>query len=184
MSLPFKLMAGVMALVASNLGAAQSNSQSAWFYLRSNDPVWCAVTKEADARAAAKNEVFASGQSAWLRFHGSTIESVIFTTESEDAYAEDTYTFGPGLRLLSVKRRGHYVEDPEFGVTFVPDGSGRLRLTQQSKVDRRRNEQAGHETYFVDWPLYPRFAAFPFARFVATKPSVRVSQRCSAYRPQ
>lgn len=175
-----KIIAALMGMASFTSLAAGSVSKSAWFYLMVDTLHWCAVTTETEARAAARNEAFASGQSAWLRFRDNTVDSVLLTTESEDAYAEDTYRFGPGLRLISVERRGHYGDSPVFSVTFVPDRFGKLQLTPEAKIAKNREERTGHETYFVDWPLYRRFADFPFSHLVMMKPAITISRPCSA----
>jgi hypothetical protein len=114
-------------------------------------------------------------ESGWLRYRGTAIQSLMVMSQSEDAYVEDSYTFGRDLAVKEVVRRGHYVEDPFVRVTFKPDSKGHLRMTAQS---RRALKAWQHTTYFLDWPLYPTFAEIPFAGLIHTKPSISVSKAC------
>jgi hypothetical protein len=158
--------------------AASAPMGNAWFYSTAEPTRWCAFTSAKAVKAAAASGRFDGGQSIWLRYHGSVIHSVLVTTESEDAYAEDTYSFDQTLRITQVTRRGHYINDPFFSVTFTPDASGKLRLTPASQALRRRQEHSKHETYFLDWPLYTGFARFPFAPLVKIKPAILISATC------
>jgi hypothetical protein len=62
-------------------------------------------------------------------------------------------------------------------VTFQPEQSGLLVLTRESAAAKDAEAQAGHETYFLDWPLYRRFADFPFARIFKLKPPIGASRQ-------
>ena len=97
----------------SNADPASANPpKQAWFYRDSASQHWCSVVTDADAKAASSNERFDWHETDWLRYHGSTIDSVMIMLQSEDAYEEDTYTFAPDLRVKQVVRRGHYIDDP------------------------------------------------------------------------
>lgn len=159
-------------------GAAQAR-QIIWFYATAEHQQWCAVTKEGTAKVAAASQQFASGLFALLRYHNNTLDNATITTESEDAYVEDTYTFGPSMQVTAVVRHGHYINDPYFSVAFVPNKSGTLVLNAASILRRKRQENGGHETYFVDWPIYRSFREFPFARLVAMGARITAVHHCS-----
>jgi hypothetical protein len=177
MPLAFMIAAAIAGLASLQSNAARPTSQNVWFYLTSDKRHWCATTSDIKARAAAANPAFASGMSAWLQLHGRTVESVQVSTESEDAYVEDTYTFNPNLRIVSVRRRGHYNLEPFFEVTFAPDKSGSLRLTRFSKM-KVSKLATSQEVYFVDWPVYRRYADFPFVPLITAASPIAASQAC------
>jgi hypothetical protein len=168
------------AAASSNAHATDTNVQHIWFYQTADHPSWCAVTDEVKARAIAASERFASGSSAILVSRAGHIVSLTLTTDSEDASVDDTYTFGKDLKVTELVRRGHYINDPYFSVTFVLNASGSLELTAPSKQRVRQQEGAGHETYWVDWPRYHSVQELPFANTVRLGPSILVLRRCSA----
>jgi hypothetical protein len=96
-------------------------------------------------------------------------------SQSEDAYVEDSYTFGPDRAVKKVVRRGHYVDDPFVTATFGPDRRGHLQMTQES---RRALKSWQHTTYFLEWPLYETFSEIPFSALINMKPSISVSEAC------
>jgi len=171
----------VGACVQADAASASSVRRQAWFYsttpLRaSSAPVlWCAFVTEGSAKAAANSDRFEPTESGWIRYRGGAIESLMVMSQSEDAYVEDSYTFGPDLGLKKVVRTGHYVGDPFVTATFRPDGRGHLQLTEDS---RRALKSWQHATYFLEWPLYETFSKIPFSALIVTKPSIRVSEAC------
>jgi hypothetical protein len=110
-----------------------------------------------------------------MSYRGKAIETLLVTSQSEDAYVEDSYSFGPDISVKQVVRRGHYLSDPFATATFKPDASGRLQMTSQS---RRVLQSWKHETYFLEWPLYSTFSEVPFAGLIKTKPVISVSETC------
>jgi hypothetical protein len=168
-------------------GAAPADSQSkeAWFYSTTilqptTAPVlWCSFVTEASAKDAENSDRFAPVESGWLRYRGNAIESLIVFSQSEDAYVEDSYTFGPDLAVKEVVRRGHYVSDPFATATFRPDGSGHLKMTAQSS---RALQSWKHTTYFLGWPLYPTLSKIPFAGLINMKSGVAVTEACQETR--
>ena len=118
-------------------------------------------------------------ESGWLRYRGNAIESLMIMSQSEDAYVEDTYTFGPDLAVKEVVRRGHYVADPFATATFRPDDSGHLEMAAES---RRALDSWEHTTYFLEWPLYATFSEIPFAGLIDMKPVISVSEACQESR--
>jgi hypothetical protein len=169
------------ACIPAQFASAASGSRQAWFYsttdLRSSSaPVtWCSFVTKASAEAAANSDRFTPVESGWLRYREKAIESLMVMSQSEDAYVEDSYTFGPGLTIKQVVRRGHYVSDPFATATFRPAAGGRLQMTAQS---RRALKSWKHTTYFFEWPLYANFGEMPFADFIKTKPAISVSEAC------
>jgi hypothetical protein len=169
------------ACIAAQFASAAPGSRQAWFYsttdLRSSTaPVtWCSFVTKASAEAAANGDRFTPVESGSLRYRGNAIESLTIMSQSEDAFVEDRYTFGPDFAVKQVARRGHYVSDPFATATFRPDGRGRLRMTADS---RRRLRSWKHTTYFLEWPLYETFAQIPFAGLIRIKPSIAVSEAC------
>lgn len=139
--------------------------------------MWCSFVTEASAKDAANSERFESVESGWLRYRGNAIESLMIMSQSEDAYVDDTYTFGPDMFVKEVVRRGHYVTDPFATATFKPDDSGRLSMTAES---RRALQSWEHTTYFLEWPLYATFSEIPFASLIDMKPGITVSEACQA----
>ncbi len=114
-----------------------------------------------------------------LRYHAAILDDVMVMTESEDAYVEDSYNFDRKLRVISVVRRGHYLNSPFFNVTFARDRAGKLSVTPASVQIVARQETSLHETYFVDWPLYRNFAQFPFKGLVSFGKHVAVTHQCA-----
>lgn len=171
----------VWACVPAEAASASSTPRQAWFYSTttlqaSTAPViWCSFVTAGSAKAAANSDRFGPTESGWLRYRGNAIENLMLMSQSEDAYVEDSYTFGPDLAVKEIVRRGHYVEDPFVRVTFKPDGKGHLHMTAQS---RRALQSWQHTTYFLDWPLYASFAKIPFAGLIHMKPSISVSEAC------
>jgi hypothetical protein len=169
--------------LALSSAAHASTERQAWFYssgdLRRGIDRWCSFVTKGSADAAAKSDEFDGYESAWMRYRGNRIVQLIVSSQSEDAYVEDTYTFGPDLSLKQLVRRGHYISDRFISAVFTPDDRMRLRMTPQS---RRLVGRWGkrHATYFFDWPIYPSFSKLPFAGLIRTKPSISVSQSCQA----
>lgn len=130
---------------------------------------------DASAHAAANSERFEPGESGWLRYRGNAIDSLMIISQSEDAYLEDTYTFGPDLVVTEVVRRGHYVTDPFATARFGPDDKGHLNMAAES---RRALKSWKHTTYFFEWPLYSKFSDMPFAGLISIKPDIAVSETC------
>jgi len=160
--------------------AASPPETRVWFYRLLDKPQWCAVFRNQDAATAANSGAFDGSESAMLRVRGNTF-SVLVASRSEDAFVEDRYTFGPSLKLTGVARRGQYVQGSSLNVSFVPDRDGRLQLTSRSRTTMRKSSKAGHETYFLDWPLYQRFADMPFASLVPFKPALGVADQCPVH---
>jgi hypothetical protein len=166
--------------------AEPDGTSQAWFYstvsLRpsTNPELWCSFVTEASAEAAANSDRFEPTESGWLRYRGDVIESLMVMSQSEDAYVEDTYTFGQDLTVTQVDRKGHYVDDPFARATFKPDSDGRLAMTDESRSALRSWQ---HTTYFLDWPLYATFSEIPFAELIAMEPDISVSEACHQTKP-
>jgi len=181
LAVPALLCASIPAQSAS----AASGTREAWFYsttsLRTSAaPVlWCSFVTDASAKAAENSDRFEPVESGWMRYRGDAIESLTVMSQSEDAYVEDSYTFGPDLAVKQVVRQGHYVSDPFATATFRPDARGRLHMTAQS---RRALQSWKHTTYFLEWPLYATFSEIPFAGLIKTKPVISVSEACREVR--
>lgn len=180
------LVPTLLCACVAELASAASGPRQAWFYstttLRASittPVVWCSFVTEESAKAAENSERFEPVESGWLRYRGNAIESLIVMSQSEDAYVEDAYTFGPDLAVKEVIRRGHYVNDPFATATFRPDDGGRLHMTPES---RRALESWEHTTYFLGWPLYATFSEIPFAGLIDIKPGISVSEACQEIR--
>jgi len=160
----------------SGISPALANApKQAWFYHDSKSKRWCSVVTDADAKAASNNERFDGGETEWLRYHGSTVDSVTVMNQSEDAYEEDTYTFSPDLRVKQVVRKGHYLDDPFLTVTFKANAHGRLVMTDQSK---RTAKTWPHMHYFETWPLYASLNSMPLSHLIRIKPIIGVKNSC------
>ena len=146
----------VWSCIPAETASASSAPRQAWFYstttLRASAApvIWCSFVTARSAKAAVNSDRFEPTEAGWLRYRDRGIESLMVMSQSEDAYVEDSYTFGRDLAVKEVVRRGHYVEDPFVRVTFKPDSKGHLRMTAQS---RRALKAWQHTTYFLDWPL-------------------------------
>lgn len=174
------------ACIPTEVASAPPGPRQAWFYsttplqASNNAPVvWCSFVTEPSAKAAANSERFESVESGWLRYRGNAIVSLVVMSQSEDAYVEDTYTFGRDLAVKEVVRRGHYVTDPFVTATFKPDDNGHLRMTAES---RRALGSWKYTTYFLEWPLYATFTEIPFTGLIHTKPAFSVSEACQESR--
>lgn len=171
------IFSAVLSLTPFAAKGSASPVQIVWAYSRADNARWCAVTDEKAARAAASSERFASGASAILRFRRDKLRAVTLITQSEDAYVEDTYSFNQDLKVSALVRRGHYIADPFFSVIYRRNVAGRLMLTAPSRQTKRRQEAAGHESYFVDWPHYETFAQLPFAGVIKIG-SMTITRHC------
>lgn len=126
-----------------------------------------------------KSQRFTSVESAWLQLRGDTITKLVVFSQSEDAYVEDTYTFGANLTVKEVVRRGHYYSDPFVSARFRPDAKGTLEMTPESQ---RALRSWKHTTYFFEWPLFTKFSQLPFAGLVKLKPRITVTNGCQTIR--
>jgi len=165
-------------IAASSPATAEKGGKTVWLYSAADRPEWCATADAATAKASASSERFASGESAVLHYRDGVLASAIMTTESEDAYVEDTYTFDKALNVTTLLRRGAYAEDPFLKVTYLRDGAGKLTLSAASRQLLRRQDKAGRETYFIDWPRYDKFAKLPFAGVVNPRPPATITRPC------
>jgi hypothetical protein len=162
--------------VAISCHARLDSSGQAWFYSDVTSKRWCSVVKDTSAEAFANSGRFDGGESGWLRYRGGVINSIVIMLQSEDAYVEDTYTFGPDLTIKKVVRRGHYVGDPFISAVFKPDGRMQLKMIPRSQKAVQSWGQT-QEIYFFDWPIYSTFSQIPFAGLISTKP-VSVFKTC------
>lgn len=167
--------------LASPSHADSGANREAWFLKDRVTGQWCAFTDDASAKVAANGKRFDPEESGWLRYGGDKPVTIMVTLQSEDAYAEDSYSFAPDLRVTQVVRRGHYIEDPFFAATYRPDLAGNLRLTAES-AEAVKNW--GHETYFFEWPMHRSFAELPFASLIETTPRISVSANCGPLAPR
>jgi hypothetical protein len=172
---PLTLAAAVGLGLACPSSAEADGKRQAWFLQDNETGQWCAFTAEASARAAEDGERFDFRESGWLEFGGDAPLAVKVTSQSEDAYVEDTYSFAPDMRVSQVVRKGHYWDDPFFTATYRLDDAGNLRRTAES-VEAGKTWQ--HTTYFLDWSMYRSFAELPFAALIETQPRVSVSANC------
>lgn len=182
-----KLSVAALCLAAG--GGAQAASglpHEAWFYStkaletdRASPERWCAFVTKPAARAAAASARFGAVESAWLRYRDHAVVRLVITSQSEDAFVEDAYTFTPDMQVAQIIRTGRYATQLPITVIFRPDARGHLQLTAASRSKVRAAE---FETYFVDWPIYQGFAAMPFAGLIATKPRFRVVAACKTLR--
>lgn len=139
---------------------------------------WCAFTSKAKAQRAAADAESDAMQTAWIIYRGKSIQSIVITTEGEDADTEDSYYFDAQLRLIRIIRTGSYFSSPSFSVTYQPNIKGPFALTAQSKAIIRQQVKLKRETYFVDWPYYSSFGAIPFHKLITTSPTISVTERC------
>ena len=167
--------AAYLSMAASSHARLDSSGQ-AWFYSEAASKRWCSFVKGTSAEAAANSGRLDSAESGWLRYRGGVVESIVITLQSEDAYVEDTYTFGPNLIVKEVVRRGHYVRDPFISTVFKPDARMQLKMIPRSQKAVHSWGQT-QETYFFDWPIYSAFSQIPFAGLISTRP-VSVSEIC------
>jgi len=168
--------------LASSCQANSGRLSEAWFVSTTSlgatpsVPVtWCSFVTQVDAEGAVDSGRFGPVESGWLRYRDNAIDSLVIFSQSEDAYLEDTYTFGPDLAVEEVVRKGHYFDDPFVTATFRPDDSGHLSMTAASRQALRSWE---HTTYFFEWQLYAAFSEIPFAGLIGRTPSITVSEAC------
>lgn len=140
---------------------------------------WCSFVTKRTAETAGNSERFEAVESGWLQYRENAVARLVITSQSEDAYVEDDYKFGPGLRLQEVTRTGHYYKEPLMAVTFRPNSQGLLTMTAASRLKVKAWK---FENYFFDWPIYQRFSAIPFASLISMKPRVSVVETCKAVR--
>jgi hypothetical protein len=161
--------------LASPSRADGGDMREAWFMRDQATGQWCAFTNRASAKTAAGGERFDPEESAWLEYGGDAPVTLVVTLQSDDAYVEDSYSFAPDWSVTKVVRKGHYIDDPTFTATFLPDAAGRLRMTDRS-AEAGRNWD--HETYFLEWDMHGSFAELPFARLIDTTQGISVSANC------
>lgn len=164
--------------IANATPAKKPDVRTAWFLQTADGNHWCAFTSWAKAKKAGASEDFDGSETAWVTYRNTGIQSIVDANESEDSYTEDSYSFDAQGLTTQVVRKGHYIEHPFFTVTYAPDGSGKLAPTPASQAIAKAQEKAGHETYFLDWPLYSHLADMPFQGLVRLKPIVAVTERC------
>jgi len=162
--------------VATSCHARLDRSGQAWFYSDVTSKRWCSFVKDTSAKAVANSGRFDGAESGWLRYRGGVIDSIVIVLQSEDAYVEDAYTFGPDLTVKKVVRRGHYARDPFISAVFKPDARMQLKMIARSQKAVQSWGQT-QEIYFFDWPIYSAFSQIPFAGLISTKP-VSVSETC------
>lgn len=169
----------IVAQVSVSGAGLSAASGQAWFYANTASHRWCSYVTNASAEAAAKGVEVDASRSGWLRYSGGRIVSIVVTSQSEDAYVEDTYIFNSDLTVKELVRRGHYVDDPFITAVFKPVGQGKLRMSPHSRKTIRRlgKRQA---TYFLDWPTFPNFSSLPFASLIRTRPVIRVLETCQS----
>ena len=172
-----RMAQGVLAVLglASACQAQPGEIGHAWFVRNLETKQWCAFVDEARAALAAEDERFDWSESSWLKYGEDRPLTLLVALQSEDAYVEDSYSFGPDLGVTEVVRKGHYIDDPFFTATYRRDGTGKLRLTPES-IEAGRNWN--HTTYFLEWPMYGSIADLPFAAQIETTPRVSVSANC------
>jgi len=115
---------------------------------------------------------------ALLSFDRGRVTAIMVSNDSEDAIADDIYYLDAHRKITRMVRTGHYIKDPMFSVTFVPDWSGRLVMTPASREIMRRMDQADYESYIVDWPKFQRFDRMPFRNLIQIRPAVKVRKGC------
>jgi hypothetical protein len=165
-------------LMLSAATVAPAEKHSAWFMLTANGKQWCAFTNEARAKKAGSGDRFDGSETAWVEYDEHEFVLFVDATQSDDSYTEDSYSFDATGRVKQVVRKGHYSENPFFSVTYVPGADGKLTLTAPSRATERQQLKAQHETYFLEWPLYPSLTKTPFSKLIQTKPVISVTERC------
>lgn len=160
--------------------------RQAWFYSdrqleaeTATPETWCSFPTKQSANAAAKSDRFEAVESGWLQYRGDTITRLMITSQSEDAYVEDTYILAPDFTVKEVVRRGHYYSDPFVTARFQPDTKGQLKMIPAS---RRALKSWKHETYFFEWPFYATISEMPFAGLIHLKPHISVTKACRTIR--
>jgi hypothetical protein len=153
-----------------------------WFYSdrqletgSATPETWCSFLTKQSADAAAKSDRFEAVESGWLQYRGDTITRLMITSQSEDAYVEDTYVLAPDFTVKEVVRRGHYYSDPFVTARFQPDAKGELKMTPAS---RRALKSWKHTTYFFEWSFYATVSEMPFASLIQLKPHISVLKGC------
>lgn len=163
--------------LAAAMPAGAASPTRIWLLAEPVSGHWCATTDIAPKSVQHPGR-FAGGRSAMIEHAGKSGMIVHIFTESEDAYVEDSYTLDRRGAVTAVSRRGHYLNDPYISVAYVPIGRTRFALTSQSRRLRRRSDLANRETYFLDWPVYRRFAQMPFADVATISERVFIKRRC------
>lgn len=159
-------------------GAPSAPKRSAWFMRTADGRQWCAFPSEAKAKQAGASDRFDGSEWALVEYRTDGVVKLVDASESEDSSTEDSYSFDALGHVTRVVRKGHYIENPLFSVTYAPGKTGKLELTAASRAIVKRQEKAKHETYFLDWPLYANLAKMPFSALIQTKPTVAVVERC------
>lgn len=162
---------------------APKASPKAWFAKREGIALWCAFASRKEADAALDSDDYDADARAILWHDGARIQAIMIAKESEDAFADDVYYLDARQRITRLVRTGRYGDDPLFSVTFVPDWTGRLVLTQASREVVRLMEQAEYGADIVDWPRFASFARMPFRSLITLRPSVSIRRGCAPAAP-
>jgi hypothetical protein len=154
-------------------------SPKAWFAKRNGVAIWCAFSNRKSAEAALDSGDYDTNEGATIWHDGRRIQAIMVSNDSEDAFADDIYYLNAGQRITRMVRTGHYIKDPVFSVTFVPDWTARLALTPASREVLRLMEQAEFESYIADWPKYGSYETMPFRSLISLRPTVSIRRGCA-----
>lgn len=130
---------------------------------------WCAYRTKAEASKAAGDGSELAGSSAEMQWQGGAVTRLVEKSESEDAFVVDTYQLNPIGQVMKLSRRGNYINDKPVTAEFVPDASGRLRQTPES---RRAIAKLKIESYWLDWPKYSSLGQMPFVGLISRQNGV------------
>jgi hypothetical protein len=159
--------------------AAPKGTPQAWILKKKGVGRWCAFTSRRAVEAALESGDYDEDDRAALWLAHGRLTAIMVSNDSEDSMADDVYYLDARRKVTRMVRTGHYVENPMFSVTFAPDWTGRLVMTPASREVVRLMEQAGYESYIIDWPRFAGFDRMPFRNLIGHDPVVTMKQGCA-----
>ena len=174
-------------LLPASLGAASykppvepmpKTRPQAWVVKKKGEGRWCAFPNLKAVQAALDSGDYDDEDRAAIWAEKGVLR-ILVSNDSEDAMTDDLYYLDAHQKITRMVRSGHYIRDPMFSVTFVPDWTGRLTMTPASREVVRRMEQAEYEPYVTDWAKFAGFDRMPFRNLIQLRPVVMVKKGCS-----
>lgn len=176
-----------LALLPTALGAASYKPPvepmpkarpHAWIVKKKGESRWCAFPSLKAVQAALDSGDYDDDDRAAVWAQRGLLR-IMVSNDSEDAMTDDIYYLDAHQKITRMVRSGHYIQDPMFSVTFVPDWTGRLAMTPASREVVRLMEQAQYEPYVTDWAKFSGFDRMPFRNLIQLQPVVTVRRGCS-----
>lgn len=186
-----RLALSVMALLTTALGAtpyrppieeAPKARPQGWIARKAGEARWCSFASLKTFQAALDSGDF-DGDDRVVVWSDRGLLTIMVSNDSEDAMTDDVYHLDAHQKIVRMVRTGHYINNPMFSVTYVPDWTGRLVMTPSSRAVVRRMDQAEYESYVTEWPKFVRFDRMPFRALIRLKPVVAVKKGCSSAAP-